>query len=230
MKIYEFFENLLGQPDILQLFGDTGTQKSFLMWQMMKEIANDKKSVLYVDTERNITTEELDEMKKAGVEYTYLPSFEDLIEFTSEIKPYDWIIVDSIGLPALGQFAIENLQGRGNILLNIQAILYRFKIISAKNNSYIIAINQPTSEMGKNEWITYQPKGWNRQYKFIKTEPFADKGNFFAKETIRTINIFENTSKTITDLMVWKSRNIPKYTTLARLTRTSDDFKWEVLI
>jgi len=63
MKIYEFFENLIEMPDIIQLFGDTGTQKSYLTWQLMKELAKDKKKVLYVDTERNITKAILKELE-----------------------------------------------------------------------------------------------------------------------------------------------------------------------
>jgi len=142
----------------------------------------------------------------------------NLIEFAHKIEEkYNWIIIDSIGLPALGQFAVENLQGKGNILLHIQAILYRLKIYSAKTGCYIFTINQPTSEMNKTEWINYQPKNWNRVYKFLKTDPFGDK-------------IFENNQKTITDLIVWKSRKYPKYTTLARITRSNDEFKWEVLV
>ncbi len=231
MKIYKLFENLLGQPDIIQLFGDTGTQKSYLTWQMMKELAKDNKKVLYIDTERNIVNEEIKELEKLKVKYVFIPSFDELICYFDEIdKKYDWIVIDSIGLPALGKFAVENLQGKGNILLNIQAMLYKLKILSAKNNCYILAINQPTSEMNKTEYVTYQPTGWNRQFRFIKTDPFADKGNFFCKETIRTINIFENNQKTITDLLTWKSRKYPKYMTLARLTRSSNEYKWEVYI
>jgi len=232
MKIYEFFENLIEMPDVVELFGDTGTLKSFLTWNLMKELAQDKKKVLYIDTERNITKSELDEMKKKGIEYVYIPSFEDLIEYIDNLaqsdKKYNWLVLDSIGLPALGKFAVENLQGRGNILLNIQAILYKLKIFSAKTNCYCLVINQPTSEMNKTEWINYQPKNWNRVFKFIKTDPFGDKGSFFVKEIVRTVKIFSNTQKTIVDLIAWRSRKYPDYTTLARITRQGNEIKWEV--
>ncbi len=232
MKIYKLFENLIGQPDIIELFGDTGSLKSFLTWQMLKELAKDKKKCVYIDTERNITPHEVEEMKKLSIDYIYLPSFEELIEYIGSLeeKDYDWLVLDSIGLPALGKFAVENLQGKGNILLNIQAILYKLKIYSKNTNCYCFVINQPTSEMNKTEWITYQPKGWNRQYKFIKTDPFGDKGSYFVKEILRTIKIFSNNQKTIVDIVAWRSRNYPDLTTLARITRSNKEFKWEVLI
>ena len=232
MKIYEFFKNLIGQPDIIELFGDTGSLKSYLTWQMLKEMAKDKLKTIYIDTERNITPEEVNELKKLKVEYIYLPLFEDLIEFMNSLddKKYDWLILDSIGLPALGKFAVENLQGKGNILLNVQAILYKLKVYSSKSNCYCMVINQPTSEMNKTEWISYQPKNWNRQYKFIKTDPFGDKGSYFVKEILRSIKIFSNNQKTIVDIIAWRSRKYPDYTTLARLIRQSNEYKWEVYI
>ncbi len=230
MKLHELFIELIKQPDIIEIFGDTGTLKSFMVYQTIQELKD--KKIIYIDTERNILPEQIEQMKKNKIDYVYIPSFEELIEFIDELqnKDYDWLILDSIGLPALGKFAVENLQGKGNILLNIQAILYKLKVYSHKKNCFCLVINQPTSEMNKTEWINYQPRGWNRVYKFIKTDPFGDKGSFFVKEILRTIKIFSNNQKTIVDLVTWRSRKYPDLTTLARITRSNEDLKVEVLI
>lgn len=232
MKLYQLFENLLGSPDLLELFGGSGTQKSQIATQVAIELAKDNKNVLYIDTERNLINEVIDEFKNIGIKYFYIPTFEELISFTDNIQTnnYDWIILDSIGLPVLGEFATMSLQGRGNILLNMQSLAYKFKILSAKKGIYFLVINQPTSELGKTDYIIYQPKGWNRQFKFLDCPPMGDKMLYFFKECVMTYNIFQNNQKTITDMFVYRSRKYPKYTTLARLTRQNDEYKWEVYI
>jgi len=232
MRLYQLFTNLLGSPDLIELFGGSGTQKSYIATQIAKELTKEEKKVLYIDTEKNLTNEIIDEFNKIGVKYIYTPIFEELFYLIDDLETndYNWVILDSIGLPVLGEFATMNLQGRGNILLNMQSLAYKFKILSAKKKIYFFIINQPTSELGKTDYIVYQPKGWNRQYKFLDCPPMGDKMLYFFKECIMTFNIFQNNQKTITDIFVYRSRKFPKYTTLARLIRQNDEYKWEVYI
>jgi len=232
MKMYQFFEKLVENPDLIQIFGESGTQKSFIAFQTAKGLIEDNKKVLYIDTERNLLESTIKEIKIKGGNYHYIPEFESLMEFVDNLlesdKKYDWIILDSIGLPVLGTFALMNLKERGNILLSMQALAYKFKILSAKKQTFILVTNQPTSELGKTIKLQYQPMNWKRIYEFLDCPPFGDKMMFFFKEVLMTYNIYQNNQKTITDIIAYRSRKYAKMSTLARITRQGNEIKWEV--
>ena len=208
-------------PDIIEIFGETGSNKTSFAIELAKNKAMNGKKTLYIDTERNITNAAKEQMQKLGVDYKYIPEFNKLVNYIKELKTkYDWLIIDSIGLPALGEFVLnKNQHSRGNVLQNVQAILYALKIYTAEYDCYALVVNQPTSEMNKIETIHYKsPSG--KTIKMIKTEPFGDKGSFFVKEILRTVVVSKQPNKTECDIFAWRSRCHPFGKGLIKLTKT----------
>jgi len=216
----DFVEELLeGIPDIVEIYGETGSNKSSLVIELAKNKARRGLKVLYIDTERNLTKSQIEEMKKLGVVYEYLPEFKQLVSFIDSLnKKYDFLILDSVGLPALGEFARSNMKGKGSILLNVQAILYSLKIYTARHGCYAVVINQPSSEMNKVEYVQYMSK-FRKEFKLVKTNPFGDKGSFYVKEILRSIVVSRGNGKTVCEVFAWRSRRYAFGTPVLQIVR-----------
>jgi hypothetical protein len=211
-------ESHLGDPDIIEVFGATGSLKTFIAYNWIISHAKEGKKCFYIDTERNMTKSQREKMKKANVGYACIINFNKLVDFVKNKLPkdYDYIVLDSVGLPALGNYAISSMKGKGDVLLNVQAMLYILKDYAVQNNCYVLVTNQPTSEMNKSEYINYNGK------RFIATNPFGDKGSFFVKEIYRTVLIQQTQNKTVVDVVAWRSREVGKLTRICRVVREGE--------
>ncbi|ACV25366.1 hypothetical protein QIT38_gp26 [Methanocaldococcus fervens tailed virus 1] len=216
---FSILEANLEDPDIIELFGDTGSLKTFIAFNWALEKAKAGNKVMYIDTERNMTKKQRELLKSSGCDYRCIINFDKLVEFITEKLPegYNYLVLDSVGLPALGKFAVANMRGKGNVLLNVQAILYALKDYCVENDCYALVTNQPTSEMNKTEYFQYGGK------KFIVTDPFGDKGSFFVKEIYRTIIMEQKPNKTVVDVIAWRSRVVGKLSRICRVVREGDE-------
>jgi len=211
----DFVEKNLGMPDIMEIFGETRSLKTFTAYKFAVERAKAGNKVIYIDTERNMTKEQIKELKDAGCGYKCIINFEKLVNFITSSLPkgYNYLILDSVGLPALGKFAVSSMHGKGQVLLNVQAILYTLKDYCVENDCYALVTNQPTSEMNKEVHFNYNGR------RYVELAPFGDKGSFFVKEIYRAIPIKRDQNETIVDLIAWGSRVYPKYKPVVRLVR-----------
>jgi len=218
---FELIERgLQGLPDIIEVFGPTRSLKTFLAYKFAVAKAEAGKEVIYIDTEGNMTKEQIEGLKKAGCKYEDIINFDKLVKRIQTLESgYDYVVIDSIGLPALGKFALSNMKEKGNILLNVQAILYVLKDYCRSNGAVALVTNQPVSEMGKAEYFTYNGK------RYLELPPFGDKGSFFVKEIYRTIPIKQSQSETVVDVVAWGSRILPKYAPVCRLVRKGNELE-----
>lgn len=219
-SIVDFVKRSLGMPDIMEIFGETRSLKTFTANLYAVEASRKGDKVLYIDTERNMTNKQIDGLRDVGCNYECIINFDKLVKFMIDLpRGYDVIILDSVGLPALGKFAVSSMHGKGQVLLNVQAILYTIKSYCVENGCYGLVVNQPTSEMGKSEYFNYNGK------KHLELTPFGDKGSFFVKEIYRAIPVKRNPNETVVDLVAWGSRIFPKYKPVLRIIRKGSNLE-----
>ena len=158
-------------PDLLEVFGETGTMKSQGMVALAKQCAGAGRKVYYLDTENNISPSDIKMLRSLGVNYQYTPVLKEIDEiFDKHIPPIkaDVIIIDSVGMPVLRKFSSMSAHDRGSALLDIIKWLGILKEWTYLNKSIAFVTNQPQSEFGK---TNPQEKGDHRM-------PFGDKGNY----------------------------------------------------
>ena len=158
-------------PDLMEVFGETGTMKSQGMVALAKQCAEAGRKVYYLDTENNISPSDVDMLRKLGVNYHYTPVLKEIDEIFDKNIPAikaDVIIVDSVGMPVLRKFSAMSAHDRGSALLDIIKWLGILKEWTYLNKSIAFVTNQPQSEFGKS---SSQEKGDHRM-------PFGDKSNF----------------------------------------------------
>ncbi|MHC1635180.1 MAG: phage protein GemA/Gp16 family protein, partial [Candidatus Methanospirareceae archaeon] len=134
------------EPDVMMVFGPTGTLKTQLC-RWIYEVAKEKGlRVKYVDTERNLTRKEIEEM---GEDYEYIPTVEGILKFSENPPDVDIVIIDSVAFPVMTKFAKMNMRERGLALLNLIAISGNLKEANYRNNGrpVSILISQPQSEL-----------------------------------------------------------------------------------
>lgn len=187
--------------DTIEIFGDSGSGKTTFAREVVARYKDRK--ALYIDTERNILSN-LD-----NCEYQYIPDFKQLFDYIMNLKDgYKLIVVDSLGLPILGEFASLSLQERGDVLLKAQAISYALKKYSYKNNALIIVTNQPESEFAKEKGHILRP--------------FGDKSIYFFKEVWKTELQYSTPSKTVCLVKAFRSRFHGRDKPLYRITITPE--------
>jgi len=155
---------------LLEIFGETGTLKSKFCVQLALDAAAHGRKAFYLDTEDNLTPDEIKALVKAGVTYHYTPVLAEIEKFImKDVKPLktDLLIIDSVGMPILRMYSSMGLNEKGNAFLRLIAWLGVLKEWSFSNRTISIITNQPTSEFGKSE----KDKGDARN-------PFGDKANF----------------------------------------------------
>ncbi len=158
-------------PDLMEVFGETGTMKSQGMVALAKQCAEAGRKVYYLDTENNISPPDVEMLRNLGVNYHYTPVLKEIDEIFDKNIPAikaDVIIVDSVGMPVLRKFSAMSAHDRGSALLDIIKWLGVLKEWTYLNKSIAFVTNQPQSEFGKS---SSQEKGDHRM-------PFGDKSNF----------------------------------------------------
>ena len=225
--LYEEVQKKVGH-DTFELFGDTGTGKTTFALELVKEYVAKGKKVLYVDSEKNLLS------TPKGVDYKYVPSFDDMysvfikketqmdaikdhIEKALAIKTkYDLIVLDSMGLPVLGKFALMDLRNRGNILLACEAVSMMLKYYCNKNKCTALVLNQPQSDMGKN------------MYSVLK--PFGEKSAYFYKEIWKSRATHTGPDETVLSIEAFRSRSHGRKTKLFEMSITDSGAKITSLI
>lgn len=199
--------------DVLEIFGNTGTGKSRIAWHIAKVAEKKGLSVIYYDTERNLSPSAERDMGK--IDYRYNPKFGELKNFASKAPKVDVLIIDSIGFPVLTTFAKMNLRQRGDALLGMIAVLGDLKVWTYENKSLAIVINQPISEMGMNEGDIRRP--------------FGDKSAFAAKEVWET-DIVKGRDKSTMTVKSFRSRDMGYGTEIMKavISNRGIDVEWKI--
>ena len=190
--------------DVMQVFGDTGTCKSKFALEVAREAIAAGKKVYYLDTERNLTTEDIASLK--GCEYKYTPVLDEIDKIVQNLPAVDVVILDSIGFPVLTSYARLSMKQKGDALLKLIAIFGDLKIWAYRNNGVAVVTNQPESEFNKEKGHIFRP--------------FGDKSQFACKEIWKTE--FEHRSPTETKVSIksFRSRSMGQRSKIASLKIT----------
>jgi len=175
-----------GGPDLVQIFGGTGSGKTEFCVNLAESAINDEnKDVLFIDTERNLG----DNDRLDDADYVYIPDFDDLYAYisgkTSKLSDnpfgenttssrkledgYDVVVLDSLGFPALmayDEYSIEDNADQFTVFQMIQFMSGQMKKYAQMNDTLIISTNQPKSELAGDDGPV----------------PFGDKSQFAFKE------------------------------------------------
>ena len=190
---FEKIREIVGN-DVLEIFGPTGSGKSKIAWSVAKRVLDNNKTLFYLDTERNLSD---DEIKSLGDNYRYTPMFSEIEEIAKSLPKADVYIVDSLGFPVLTAFSRMNMRQRGDALLGMISILGSLKEKCYKEGALAIVTNQPISELGVEEGAKVEDR-----------RPFGDKAGFAAKEIWRTNPKTKGKDKTVITVDSWRSRNM----------------------
>lgn len=213
----------LVDDDLIQIFGKTGTCKTSIAIQAALEARRAGKSVYYLDPEKNISKKKKAEMLQAGVTYTpYTPSnsnknfesvkdLEAFHDFIKKIPKVDLLIIDSLGLPCLSVYCAGKQHEQGLTLQKMMLISNTLKSYANRNNSLVIVINQPESDMNKD------PNTERRS--------FGDKVEFFYKELLKTCFVSKSPSKTSVVVKTYRSRDYGQGTKLFTVEITDGGVK-----
>ena len=191
--IYKWLLRVVGH-DIFMLYGDTGTGKtSFAVW-LAKYYARLGKTVLYIDTEKNLAEDEFKGYN--SILYIYQPSPDTFVNMVNKIadpsskkehakpplsngdvytKIFDLIIIDSIGFPIFQKFAVASMDERGRILSILTQLAMKLKIYANIAKTQVLVIDQPSSPFGKNV---------KNDFELL---PFGGKSRFAVKEKWLTL-------------------------------------------
>ena len=190
--------------DVLQVFGDTGAGKSkFGLETAIQAIAAGKK-VYYLDTERNLTDEDVASL--TGCEYKYTPVLDEIDKIVQKLPAVDVVILDSIGFPVLTKYARLTLKQKGDALLQLIAIFGDLKTWAYKNNGVAIVTNQPESEFNKEKGHIFRP--------------FGDKSQFACKEIWKTKISSRSPTETNISINAFRSRSVGFGTKIATMKIT----------
>lgn len=178
--------------DVLEVFGDTGSGKTAFVKKVAYEASAAGKKVFYLDTERNLTKNDISLLKKC--KYQYTPVIDEIDRVIQTLPSGDVVILDSVGFPVLTTFARMNMKQKGDALLKMIAIFGSLKEWAYKNNGIVLVTNQPESEFNK------APNHILR--------PFGDKSQFAAKEIWETIKDSSSPDLTKSTIKAFRSRSV----------------------
>jgi hypothetical protein len=212
MKETEFGEKF--GNDLVEIFGVSGTCKTTISNMLVEDAINNKKKVLYLDTEKNVVR------IPKGADYRYIPNFNKLFEAIRDVcekeEPYDLVVLDSLGWTILGIFATCSLKERGEALLKAEAIIYLLKCYSERVGAKVLVLNQPVSEFNKSP------------QERMNLDPFGDKHIYGVKEVIRTRMVVSGPSMTKVTGEAFRMRSYGKGTPIFEFSISKDkkEFKW----
>jgi len=206
--LYDQIEEITDGPDLIEIFGGSGSGKSVFSTQILNSAINDKGlDALFIDAERNVG----DMGDISGSDYVYLPEWHDLYDYitgnsvdssafgenttnSNVLEPgYDMIVFDSIGFPALVQYAdyrVSDNADQFKVFLELQHITGKLKQYSQRSECMVIVTNQPKSDLSGET----DPK------------PFGDKSIFGMKEVWKTEIESTNAVKTTCNINSYRSR------------------------
>lgn len=199
--VYDYTGN-----DVLEIFGETGSGKSKLSMEIAKQGLAAGKKVFYLDTERNITKKDMEELN--GCTYKYTPVLDEIDKTCQNLPACDIVIVDSIGFPILTTFARMSMKQKGDALLKLIAIFGDLKTWAYKNNGIVIVTNQPESDFNKAPGHVLRP--------------FGDKSQFAAKEILKTEIVDRRPDCTKIKLSAFRSRSVGHGTKIADVRISSE--------
>lgn len=187
--------------DVLEVFGDTGSGKSKFVLEVAREALAEGKKVYYLDTERNLTRDDISSLK--GCQYKYTPVMNEIDKIAQDLPKVDVVIIDSIGFPVLTTFARMSVKQKGDALLKLIAIFGDLKTWAYKNNGVVIVTNQPESDFNKDKGHVIRP--------------FGDKSQFAAKEIWKTEFVSRKPDCTKTKINAFRSRSAGHGTRIANM-------------
>jgi adenosyl cobinamide kinase/adenosyl cobinamide phosphate guanylyltransferase len=200
-----------GGPDLIQLFGPSGSGKSeFAMEVAVSALKDADKDVLFIDTERNVGNPE----RISGADYVYVPDWHDIYAYTTDKSSmlsdqpfggnttnsntitdgYDVVVLDSIGFPALiqyGEYRVSDDAEQFKVFNELQVIAGRLKKYAQFNQALVIVTNQPKSDLSPEN----------------NPPPFGDKSIFGFKEVWKTEKRSSNEVATTCEINAYRSRN-----------------------
>lgn len=197
-SIYDQIINEFG-PDLLEVFGETGTMKSQGMVALARQCAEAGKIVYYLDTENNISPKDVRMLREVGVNYHYTPVLKEIDDIFDKKLPNmkaDVIIVDSVGMPVLRKFSAMSAYDRGTALLDIIKWLGVLKEWTYLNKSIAFVTNQPQSEFGKSNPAE---KGDHRM-------PFGDKSSFIPGAILLAKKTLDSPQGSVATFQVFRLR------------------------
>ena len=195
--------------DVLEVFGDTGTGKSKFALTVAQEAIAAGKKVFYLDTERNLTEDDIKSL--GGGEYKYTPLLAEIAKIARALPAVDVVIMDSIGFPVLTTYARLSVKQKGDALLELIAIFGDLKAWAYKNNGVAVVTNQPESEFNKAPGHVLRP--------------FGDKSQFAAKEIWKTEITSRSPAATKCKIAAFRSRSVGHTFKIADMEITGDGVK-----
>lgn len=220
-----------GGPDLIEVFGPSGSGKSEFAVQTAQSALNDAgKEVLFIDTERNIG--EMDRID--GADYVYVPEWHDIYHYVNGTSGslsndpfgenttnkrsipggYDVVVLDSIGFPALiqyGKYRVADDAEQFKVFNELQVITGELKKYAQKNNALVIVTNQPKSDLSDAE----------------DPDPFGDKSIFGFKEVWKTEKASSSEIRTKCNINAFRSRQSGKGKKLFQLDISNDGVEVE---
>ena len=191
--------------DVLQVFGDTGAGKSKFGLEVARQAIAAGKKVYYLDTERNLTDEDVASLK--GCDYKYTPVLDEIDSIVRKLPAVDVVVLDSIGFPVLTTYARLSMKQKGDALLKLIAIFGDLKTWAYKNNGVAIVTNQPESEFNKEKGHIFRP--------------FGDKSQFACKEIWKTKIASRSSTETNILINAFRSRSVGFGTKIATMKITN---------
>lgn len=219
--LHEQVIDFCGGPDLIQIFGPTGSCKTeFVMTLVEEALKQEQTETLFIDTEKNLSDNERIE----GIDYVYIPDFDDIYSYvagkdhrldnnsfgensTGSMKledGYDIIVMDSIGLPALlkyDEYSIEDDSEQFDVFQMFQYISGIFQRYAARNDALVLITNQPGSELSDDQGES----------------PFGDKSQFTYKELWKTQKVSSSEVKTKCNVNAFRSRQAGEGKTLFKV-------------
>jgi RecA/RadA recombinase len=194
VKLLDILYDLV-DDDLLQIYGKTGTGKTTIAMKAALEAKEQKKSVIYIDTEKNSSKKQRAHLKKEGIVYDFIrkpersneTQLDKLQDYLKRLPKHDLVIIDSLGLPALSTYVnAPNQQVQGQTFKKMIAISDCLKTYANNNESLVIVINQPESDMNKDQNVERRSFGDKSEYyyKEMLVTKFAKSGRSESKTTI----------------------------------------------